>query len=183
MSIDTDILRQELQAGDAKTAQLYNALSLLRENQAGQSTRIAVLDALMMGSSDFEARVAQEQLWCERTKDSVAVIEIAFDEALSVEEEARFAEQLLELASNPGDFVGVTSDRGYAVGMASVQEREAQRLLNVAAGMALYAAPSRDFRCGYQCLESAAPRPPVPLTPAPTRSRYAQVAYAGGRSR
>lgn len=183
MSIDTEIIRQELQAGDEKTAQLHNALALLRENQVGQSSRIAVLDALLLGSADFESRVQQEQMWCARTRDSVAVIEIAFDEALSAEEEARLAEQLLEMANNPGDFVGVTSDRGYAVGMASVQEREAERLLDVAIGMALYAAPSREFRCGFQCLQSAESRSPVPLSVAPTRSRYAQVAYAGGRSR
>ena len=183
MNIDTDIIRQELQAGDEKTAQLYNALSVLRQNQVGQASRIAVLDAMLLTGNDFESRVQREQVWCSRTNDSIAVLEIAFDQALSVEEEARFAEQLLELTNNPGDFIGMTSDRGYVIGMASVHEHEAASLLNVAIGMASYAAPAKDFRTGYQCLTTAEPRPPMDLAPAPSRVRYAQVASVGGRSR
>lgn len=178
MSLDTDILRQELHAGDAKTAQLYEALTVLRENAAGITTR-TVLDALICGPEEFEQRLQREQTWCAQARDSVSVIEIAFDEALSAEEEAKFAEQLLELANNPTDFVGVTGECVYAVALASVEERDARRLLDVATGMAAYAAPARDFRCGYQSLSTVAPRAPIALQPAPNRTAHRSLAYGG----
>lgn len=174
MSLDTDILRQELQAGDAKTAQLYDALSNLR-SQSNTNPLKALLESLVLSPEEFERRVQREQTWCAQANDNLAIIEIAFDDALNIEEEAKLTEQLLEMANNPADFVAVTSDRAYAVGLASTDEKQAQRLLNVAIGMAAYAAPSRDFRAGAQNLTTCGPRPPIALSAAPARTTHHAV--------
>jgi hypothetical protein len=181
MSLSDDVLRAEIERGDTTTSSLRHAIDQFRQSPVG-ARRQAVVEALIYDPTTFEQIIAREQAQCAATQDCLSVIELAFDKALASEQELVLGEQLLELASHPGDIVGVTSDRSYAIALPWTDEEQARQLASVALGMACYAVPSQDASIGTQTLTTTMPRRPIAKLPAPARASY-QVSASIGHGR
>jgi hypothetical protein len=153
--------------GDQRAAQLQNMLSLQLEQGAEVSERDRQDAAnCLCNPTMLELTITALQEGCCRIKDAVTVIEAHFEQALTADQERRFARELAQMASRTGDVVGRLDDQGgYAIAMPWTEEAQAVQLAQVVQNMAAYAAADLGCVIGHQTLRTTHARPKIQAEP------------------
>jgi hypothetical protein len=180
--MNTQQIRAELERGDADAQRIALAIAILREGRAGHHEKAALTDVRfgVLSPRDFAAAAASESARSAKTGDSCALLELAFENRLVVEEEELLLGQLCDMTDAPGELIGRT-ERGFCMLFPWTDEAQAAKLEKVAAGMASYAAPALDASVGSIVIReamAAADLPAIEVAQATGRMPYRAPAYA-----